>query len=243
MIRLRVVAIFVVLAFGLGFWPRTVSAASFGQLELKLNYWPAMSSWSFNVGTTGAWNTQYWGGDLRWTSNAGWGVHLKYDTGSESGWNGYWGTVLGTTSGTDTVWSGDIFYAWHIGSAVFRPFVGYGHIEFNNNDPGFGNVDLTATGYRVGADVAIPITGGFSLNANAAWYPSNSEAFSDELISSSGSGTAFEGGASVQYTWPAGWLVEAGYRWIHSDTSTLGGTACPCVLQSNGPVFAVGYRW
>ena len=77
----------------------------------------------------------------------------------------------------------------------------------------------------------------------ATWYPSTNVAFSDRAASSSGSGTATDYGASFQYTSPTGWLLEAGYRWINWNTSTLSGTACPCTLQSNGPVFTVGYHW
>ncbi|HEV2356083.1 MAG TPA: hypothetical protein VGZ23_00460 [bacterium] len=245
MMRLRVLAAFAVLACGLGFWPRAASAATAGQFELKINYWPANSSWTFNPGgVSGAWNSQFLGGDFRWTSNSGWGIHLKYDTGPESAWSGYFQTGVGTTSGQDTIWSGDVFYAWQLSTATLRGFVGYGHIEFSDTDPIFGNVDITATGYRLGADVTIPISGtGFSFNANAAWYPSNSEAFSDRFVSSSGSGTALDYGASFQYTWTSGWLVEAGYRWAHSDTSRLVGTGCPCTLLSSGPVLTVGYHW
>lgn len=243
MLRFRVPAAFVVLALGLSLWPAAAWAGALGQFEVKLNYLPATSSWGFANGANGGWNSQFVGGDVRWTGNSGWGIHLKYDTGAESSWNGYFGLIL-TSAGQDTVWSGDVFYAWRLARATIRGFVGYGHIEFNSTDPFFGTIDLTATGYRVGADVTIPIAGsGFAFNANAAWYPSNNVAFSDIATSSSGSGTASDYGASLQYMWPSGWLVEAGYRWINWNTSSLTGTLCPCTLQSNGPVFAVGYHW
>lgn len=127
MTRHRLTAAFVVLVFGLAFWPRAASAASVGQFELKLNYWPATSSWSFNNPNNGSWNSQFWGGDLRWTSNSGWGIHLKYDTGAESSWSGYFGAI-GANSGQDTIWSGDVFYAWQLARATLRGFAGYGHM-------------------------------------------------------------------------------------------------------------------
>src|SRR5579864_9234145 len=154
--RVRVLAALVVLSCGIASWPQTASAAAAGNFELRLNYWPATSNWSFSNGNSGGWNTQFYGGDLRWTSTGGWGVHLKYDTGAESSWGGYF-AGLATTSGQDTVWSGDVFYAWHLSTATLRGFVGYGSIQFTDSDPIFGAVNVTMTGWRWGADVMSPL--------------------------------------------------------------------------------------
>jgi len=263
MIRFRVLAASVVLVCGTALWPQPTAAAN-GDIELKLNYWPAATTGSTPAGAYvsdgvtatggGNWNTQFWGGDLRWTSSWHWGIHLKYDTGSQSSWGGALAVGGLTTGGTDTVWSGDVFYAWQLRTVTIRGFVGYGSIQdvFNYNPSlsflGGRGETLSSAGYRAGIEAVIPIPNSrFTFNAGAAWYPSNTTTDSYPAPGSpTSSGTATDYSASVQYTWPSGWLAELGYRWINWTTGSFHSGAaltCPCTFATNGPFLAVGHRW
>lgn len=259
LIRFRALAAFVVLACCVALWPRPAA----GALELKLNYWPVTTSGvpsgayvtdGVVVAGGGNWNTQFFGGDLRWTSLQHWGIHLKYDTGSQGSWGGALSFLGLTTGGTDTVWSADVFYAWQVRTVTLRGFAGYGSIQyvFNYNPSqsylGASGETLSSAGYRVGADAAIPIPNShFALNASAAWYPSNTTTDSYPSPGSPTSGgSATDLSGSVQYTWPSGWLAELGYRWITWNTGSFHtgiALTCPCTFATNGPFFAVGHRW
>jgi hypothetical protein len=193
-----------------------------------------------------SWTTGFFGGDFRWTSDQYWGVHLKYDYGAEGGWS----PSLFATGGTDNVWSADVFYAWRLPSATVRGFLGYGNVEWRQSSNFFGNqgfLDTKLSGWRVGADAAIPIAKTpVAVNASVAWYPSSTATASGAAASGSGTGIASDYEASVQYTAPAGWLAEAGYRWI--DVRTWGyppSLVPPSGINwtTNGPFFAVGYHW
>ncbi|HEV2282580.1 MAG TPA: hypothetical protein VGX75_09360 [bacterium] len=234
-VRLRALAIFVVtLVCGFSLASRPADAT----WELKLNYWPTTVTNSKSSGQFGNWSTNFWGGDLRWTSDTShWGIHLKYDTATPGSWGG---TYAGSTGGTDTVWSGDLFYAWQLTTVTLRGFAGWGDIKHVSN---FGLAQtLEARGYRVGADVMIPVPNTrWAFNATAAWYPSTSTSFTFGSTTTSG-GNATDFGASVQYMWPRGWLVEGGYRWITENTGALPNTVCPCTVRTSGPFFDVGYH-
>jgi len=245
--RFRLVAAFVVLACCIALWLQPATAS----VELKLNYWPATT----NVTGTyvdpeppSNWTTQFWGGDFRWTSNQHWGVHLKYDTGSEGSWGGALAGHI--TGGTDTIWSGDVFYAWQLSAATLRGFVGYGNIQQTwTFGPSPVSEGWQSTGWRVGADAAIPLrNSNFSFNASVAWYPSLNSTFSahsagSSLSTSASGGTASDYSASFQYTWPRGWLVEAGYRWVNENIAQTAFVFGPATFTMNGPFFAVGYHW
>ncbi len=235
--RFRVLVAFVVLAFGIGLVPRAADAS----FEVKLNYWPTTVTNSRSSGQFGNWDTNFWGGDLRWTSTSNWGIHLKYDTGSEGSWGG---SYISATGGTDRIWSADLFYAWTLSPATVRTFAGYGDMRFESDFGAAGPQVLEANGYRIGADAQIPVPNtGWAFNASVAWYPSTSTSFSFVGFSSTSSASATDYSASVQYMWPQGWLVEAGYRWVNTDFGALAGTVCPCTIRTSGPFFDVGFHW
>ena len=241
--RFRLFAVLVLLACGNALWVQPAAAS----IEVKLNYWPATTNASgtyVDPQPPSGWTTQFWGVDFRWTSDTShWGVHLKYDTGNESGWTGLLACCI--RSGTDTIWSGDVFYAWALSAATLRGFVGYGNIQQTWNFVGWEA--WQSNGWRVGADAAIPIpNSNFSFNASAAWYPSLNSTFSESGgFSRSVSGTtATDFSASVQYTWARGWLVEGGYRWVTLNAPLFpAGFPGPATFTINGPFFAVGYHW
>jgi hypothetical protein len=253
-VRRRTVVAFVILACGIALWPQAASAS----VELKLNYWPTTNSISFATPGLGnnSWTESVWGGDLRWTSDEShWGIHLKYDTGSKVSWAGVrFATLIG---GTDTFWSGDVFYAWQTPAFTLRGFVGYGDLEETDtygpcSGPGCqvpGTSTAKSSGYRIGADATIPIpNSNFAFNASVAWYPSNTTirtvpagTFPGLTLYATGSATDIS--ASVQYTWPEGWLAEVGYRWISWDSGPWAMSSCPCTLQYSAPFFAAGYHF
>ncbi len=242
MMRLRVPAVFVVLACIIALSPRPAAAA----VELKLNYWPVtqfnMQTHFEGPGLTLA-RPVLWGGDLRWTSQRQWGIHLKYDTGTDSGWS-FWFPANATT--THTMWSGDVFYALQVSSATFRGFVGYGSIQWTQVAPAPAQQQLTASGWRFGADAMFPLPdSNWAINMSAAFYPSSSTTFTyTGLPSGTGTSSAGDYSASIQYTWPAGWLAEAGYRLVTLNTGSLGPTyTAPWTQQWSGPFFAAGYHW
>ncbi len=255
--RGRLLAVLLVLACVSVLGVRPAAAS----VELKLNYWPATSNASgvyLDPEPPSNWTTQFWGGDLRWTSDQShWGVHLKYDTGNEASWGGALGPLAASgqlTSATDIIWSGDVFYAWTLVGATVRGFVGYGNIQqtWNFHTP-FGNFweAWQSNGYRVGADATIPIrSSNFAFNASAAWYPSVNSTFSESggFSRSISGGSASDLSASVQYTWAQGWLVEGGYRWVTENIpqASVGGAPTfpgPATFTYNGPFFALGYHW
>jgi hypothetical protein len=63
--RLRAFAALAILLFGIGMIPRPADAS----FEIKLNYWPTTVTASNAGGQFGNWTTNFWGGDLRWTSD------------------------------------------------------------------------------------------------------------------------------------------------------------------------------
>jgi hypothetical protein len=237
-LKRRILAAFVVLLFGIGIVPRPADAS----FELKLNYWPTTLTISRSSGQFGNWSTNLWGGDFRWTSDTShWGIHLKYDTGSEGSWGG---SYAGATGGTDRIWSGDLFYAWQLSMITVRGFVGWGDMRFESDFGAAGPQVLEANGYRIGADAMFPVPNtGWAFNGSVAWYPSTSTSFSFLGFSSTSNATASDYSASVQYMWPRGWLLEGGYRWVNTDTGALAGTVCPCTLHTSGPFFDLGYHW
>jgi hypothetical protein len=236
-VRFRVLVAFVLLVFVIGLLPPSADAT----WEVKLNYWPTTVTNSRSSGQFGNWTTNFWSGDIRWTSDTShWGIHLKYDTGNEGGWGG---SYAGATGGTDTIWSGDLFYAWQLSMATLRGFLGWGDMKFLSNFS-FGGQTIEANGYRVGVDAQIPVPNtGWAFNGSVAWYPSTSTSFNFLGVTSTSGASATDYSASVQYMWPQGWLLEGGYRWVNTDTGALAGTVCPCTLRTSGPFFDVGYHW
>ena len=236
----RVLAGLMVVAFGVALWTRPAAAMASGTIELKFDYWPTNENATDQFGS-GSWNTQIWGGDFRFTSNQNWGIHLKYETGTQSNWSAF----VGATGGQDTVWSGDVFYGWQFPRATLRVFAGYGHIEYRFTNP-VSFLDSTNTGYRVGVDGVIPLPNSrWQFNGGVAWYPSLSASLTSNALGTfTGSGNAQDYSASFQYNFPSGWLAEIGYRWI--NVSTSGYTVGPYTFlnfQQNGPFLAVGYHW
>ena len=234
---LRILAALAIVLFGVGMIPRPVDAA----FEVRLNYWPTTVTNSRSSGQFGNWTTNFWGGDFRWTSDtAHWGFHLKYDTGNQGSWGGNYASATG---GTDTMWSGDVFYAWQFAAATLRGFVGWGDMKFTSNF-GASPQMLEGSGYRVGVDgqITVPNTR-WAFNGSVAWYPSTSTSFSIPGFTSTSGASAADYSASVQYMWPQGWLLEGGYRWTNMDTGALAGTICPCTVRTSGPFFDLGYHW
>lgn len=103
-----------------------------------------------------------------------------------------------------------------------------------------------STGWRLGADAVIPVpNSSFAFNASVAWYPSLNSTFSESggFSTSSSGGTASDYSASFQYTWPVGWLAEAGYRWVAENVAKTPTFAGPATFTTSGPFVAVGYHW
>jgi hypothetical protein len=217
-----------------------VGEAAYPPFEFKLIYWPTSNTVSSSVGS-GNWNTGFIGGDLRWTSSSSWGIHLKYDTGGQSSWGGI---LAGTSSGTDTVWSGDYFYAWQLPLVTLRGFVGYGETQSNFTVTPFPQATFTSQGVRVGADTAIPIpNSSFQVNASFAYYPSNSTRFSVGGTTFNSSASAYDWSVGLQYNGQAGWLIEGGYRQLNVNTGSVFPGVCPCTANWGGPFIDAGYRW
>lgn len=240
MVRFRMLTALIILAFGLAASPRPAAAS----VELKLIYWPTNVTYTSPT-LNGTWTTNFIGGDLRWTSDEShWGIHLKYDTGSQANWGGLFSGFF--TSGTDTIWSADLFYAWQFPAVTVRGFAGYGDLENTGNFNGGGSLVYKATGYRVGADAVIPVPNtNFAFNASAAWYPSTSTSltFTPSGFTRTSNGSATDLSASVQYTWPTGVFVEGGYRWINNHLGSLALLFVGTSATTEGPFFAVGYHW
>jgi hypothetical protein len=239
--RFRVLAALTVLAFAFASCPRPAAAS----VELKLVYWPTNTTYTSPT-ISGTWTTNFIGGDFRWTSDEShWGIHLKYDTGSETNIGGFFTGLF--SGGTDAIWSADVFYAWQFPALTVRAFAGYGDIKNTLNFAfGGGSLVYDATGYRVGADAMIPVPNtNFAFNASAAWYPSTSTSltFTSSGFTRPSSGSATDLSASVQYTWPTGVLVEGGYRWINNHLGQLALVFVGTGETTSGPFFSVGYRW
>ncbi|HLW47537.1 MAG TPA: hypothetical protein VKW09_07195 [bacterium] len=234
--RLRAIAILVILASGLALWPSPAPAAI---QELKLDLWP--TTWTATATNgTGSHSAAFIGLDYRYTGAANWGLHLKGDIASESGWSG--ALFAGATSGTDSLWSADAFYAWQLSAATIRGFVGYGGIQFSTTFGGLTQT-LTSNGFRVGGDAAIPIPATpVSVNVSVAWYPSDTSTFNNNGVFTSASGSATDSSLTIQYNWGTGWLAEGGYRWVNRSWGSLAAN-CPCSDQWSGPIFTVGKRW
>jgi hypothetical protein len=237
--RLRPIAIVVILAAGLALWPRPAGAQLLGTSELKLDLWPTTYNVTATNGT-GSHTADFIGLDYRWTGRSHWGLHLRGDFASESGWTGP--LFGGATSGNDMIWSGDVFYAWNLPAGTFRVFGGYGGQQFQTT---FGGITqtLSSNGFRVGADGGFPIPATpISINASVAWMPSTSNTFNNNGVSTTASGNAQDYSLTFQYTWPSGWLAELGYRWLDRSWGAIAPN-CPCTDSWNGPIITVGKHW
>lgn len=218
-------------------------------LELKGIYWPATPTVTETGAPSGGWNTSAVGGDLRLFLPTHWGVHLQYATGTEGAWIGSFSTA---TSGTDTVYSGDLFYEWRlrgptgVGSTLdLRTFAGYGQLQASTTFPApTGQRTFTSNGVRVGADFVLPLPRtNLAVQGGVAWYPSNSTTLTVGGATQTSNAQAWDYTLSVQYTDPRGWLIEGGYRWITADTGPITLNSCPCSARVQGPFFALGFRW
>jgi len=249
----RLAVTLVIVAAVLAPWPQPAGAVAAGTFELKLNYWPTTTTQTYGtsiINGQGSWTTPYLGGDFRWTGNQHWGIHLKYDTGSEGA---FAGIEARRTVGTDTVWSADVFYAWQFARATVRAFAGYGSLlqadTFSSRV--YGAETLTGTGWRLGADAVFSVPNSrWAFTASAAFLPSTATTYTAQgggvlgKAPDTSSGNAQDYSLAVQYAWPQGWLVEAGYRWLNPNYGQLPDYPCnPCATTTSGPTFAVGYRW
>ena len=147
---LRPIAVLVVFTAGLAMWPSPAPAAL---QELKLDLWP--STWNGSTTTaTGSHAATFLGLDYRYTGSSHWGFHLKGDLAGESNWSGP--LFAGASSGNDTLWSGDVFYALPTPFVTVRPFIGLGGMGFSTT---FGGITqtLSTVGFRLGADASFPI--------------------------------------------------------------------------------------
>ncbi len=224
------------------------SPASAYLAEVKGFYWSTTPTLSNAGGQVANWSTPAYGGDFRlFFPPTPFGVHLQYVTGSQGSWGGLF---AGGTGGTDTIYSGDVFYTWHfpgapgVGSLLdLRTFAGYGRIQSSTTAPAVGQQTFTSNGFRVGVDVVVPFPATrWAFQGGVAYYPSNSTSLTSSAGAGSASAQAWDYTASVQYTDPRGWLIEGGYRWLSADTGSVGGV-CPCTAKASGVFFAVGYRW
>jgi hypothetical protein len=233
----RPIAVFVILAAGFALWPSPARAAIH---ELKLDLWA--STWNGSTtGASGSHTSTFLGLDYRYTGASNWGFHLKGDFAGESGWSGP--LFAGATSGNDSVWSGDVFYALPLPMATIRPFLGLGGMGFSTT---FGGVTqtLTTTGFRFGADASIPLPSTpLSVNASVAFYPSNNNSFNNGAgVTTTATGNATDWSVTVQYNFLMGWEAEVGYRDINRSWGQVAGN-CPCSDSWTGPIFVVGKRW
>ncbi|OFX27228.1 MAG: hypothetical protein A2Z07_04605 [Armatimonadetes bacterium RBG_16_67_12] len=215
----------------------------------RLSYWPASTTAADNSTETqvGTWTTGFWALDYRGRFSGPLGVHLQLAGGAQSDGGGLWSP---STSGTDTIWSGNLVYEWALAGASLRVLAGYGSLRWTSSSvagfPSFGAPQtLTSRGFRVGAEVELPISQRLTLTGSVARYPSNSTTFETTGISSSSSSSANDFAASLTYAVTGNWLLEAGYRvtWVNSGRHDLGGTVWNTTVQWQGAVLTVGARF
>jgi hypothetical protein len=237
---LRPIAIFIMLTFGFALWPRPVGAQIFGTSELKLDLWPTTYTVTA-VNGSGSHIADFIGLDYRWTGPLHFGVHLRGDIANESNWSGT--LFAGATSGSDSIWSGDLFYAWGLPAGTVRFFGGYGGSQTSTTFAGITQT-LTASGFRVGADAGFPIRATpISINGSVAWYPSTSNTLNTAGFTTTASGDAEDYSATFQYNWAHGWLAELGYRWYNRSWGASIAPNCPCNDTWGGPIFTIGKHW
>jgi len=103
----------------------------------------------------------------------------------------------------------------------------------------------------LGADAVFSVPNSrWAFTASAAFLPSTATTYTAQgggvlgKAPDTSSGNAQDYSLAVQYAWPQGWLVEAGYRWLNANYGQLPDYPCnPCATTTSGPTFAVGYRW
>ncbi len=202
MTRFRVLTAIGVLALTFGLVP-----AAQAQNYFSLSYWPAGFTWTQGGATLGEWNTGFIVLDYSGVFRGPFGLRASFATGGQSGWSG---AFAGTTTGTDTIWSADVFFQRATGNFAMRPFIGYGSMRLDNQSG--GGLEWDASGFRIGAEF-ITMTGTpFQFVAAAAWYPSMSLS-SEPGGFTGGAGTGFDWNLGVRWQPPAGnWGVTLGYR-------------------------------
>ncbi len=236
MTRLHVLAVILTLLIA-GLLPSMALAQT---STFKVFYWPSSATASTSS-QFGNWSTGFWGIDFRFEAPSPWGFHFNYGSGSQTSGGGSWSSL---TSGTDTIWSADVSYRYQAQMATIHGFAGYGSLRWNSTFPG-SLQDDTSTGFRLGADVAVPLGPGSNwvVNGSAAWYPSNTATLTfTPGGSSSASNTANDYSISLQYNAPMKWVVEGGWR-SASFVQSVGGVcagATPCTFQWTGFFVAVG---
>jgi hypothetical protein len=235
-------------------------------------YWPTSAELTTSLpgaGNLASWNTPFIGIDFRVDTQWHWGIHLNGMTGSQGSW-----TFLGTSSpglslsGTDTIWSADVSYAFTepepdnpFLTSTLRVFAGYGSADssltIGNLRPVAQMLDINSssaaismdsTGVRVGVDFSYPFESGWSLNAGVAyspWITTTGTALITDLgtRSISVAGTAWDWSASMQYNAPGHWNIAIGYRFVKDNQGMLsvsGTSVCPCQTQWQGPFAALG---
>ena len=220
----------IVVAIAIAFVPARVQADT---AETKVFYWPSNTSF---LGS--GWKSSMLGMDFRDTFSFGWGMHVQYVMGGQSGFTGGF-LLAGANAGTDTVYLAEMVHEWQLSPLTLRASGGYGSIEsltYFSGTPQF----FRSQGFRLGTDLVFPIMGAFSMQAGGGWYPSNPTTLGGPGASFFSSASASDWSVSVQYTDPRGWLVEGGYRQLSANGGSLPG--CPCTLTLGGPFVSVGYR-
>jgi len=234
-------------------------------LDLKVIDWSTQVTSNFGVGLfdffdpSESWTTGMLGGDARWYMTGRLGLHVNYMGGNEGG------IVFGvpcagpdtgaeSCSGSDHVWSGDVFYdltAHGPDTGSLRIFTGYGELQMNQSQTFTGEfggtftTTATSNGFRYGLDFSLPLgKSNFALTGGYAWYPSNSTTASVSEtgfnpVSMSGSAPARDYQLGLEWASPTGLTAGVGYRWASAD-SGINGIA---PLSFQGAFVDLGYRF
>ncbi len=215
-----------VMTFGL------VPAAQAQNNYFSLSYWPA--GFTFTGATSATWNTGFIVFDYSGVLRPPFGLRVSYATGGESNWAG---GFAGTTSGTDTIWSADLFWERSSGNFSFRPFIGYGSMKLDNNAG--GSFDWSASGLRIGAEAIMQSSSPLQFVAAAAWYPS---ANSESVDLTGADGTGFDWNLGVRWRPPnANWGITAGYRGVGFNCNS--GFCNGSSMNWSGFALGATYQW
>ncbi len=212
MTRFRVLTAIGVLALTFGLVP-----AAQAQNYFSLSYWPASTSVKEGGATIGEWNTGFFVLDYSGVFRPPFGLRASFATGGQSNWSGIgWGGV--TDSGTDTIYSVDLFWQRASGNFALRPFVGYGSMQYSSNFTGAVQAEIfRAYGWRIGAEFITMSSGPVQFVGSIAYYPSATFSFQDDggggTTTVSSAGTAVDWNLGLQWRPQGGnWGVTVGYR-------------------------------
>ncbi len=227
MTRFRILTAGAVLVLIFGLVPAAQAQSSY----FSLSYWPAGFSGEPGF-TSSTWDTGFVVLDYSGLLRPPFGLRVSYATGGERSWSGF-----AATSGTDTIWSADVFWERSSGNLSFRPFIGYGSMKLDNNAG--GGFDWSASGFRVGVEAIMQSSSPLQFVAAAAWYPS---ANSESVGLTGAGGNGFDWNLGVRWRPPnANWGITAGYRGVgfNCDSGFCNGAS----MNWSGFVLGATYQW